>query len=133
MISKETLGFTFSSPQFVVVDSFTINYRMKVTHVSTITEGTSSSIGISLGGSVSYDVNAKVSANIKDVFTAELGYSRLTDTNWAHTSSQTFQSSDSTQVRISVKPGNKQARVSSPQITMWVYAAALLIMVFRPT
>ena len=93
-------------PQLEVVDRTTNHLHHEVTHVSTITEGTSSSVGISRGGSVSHDVNAKVSANIKGVFTAELGVSRHTETNWAHTSSQTFQSSRSTQVRIPVKKGN---------------------------
>ena len=78
-----------------------------VTKVVTITEGTTSSRTSSSGGSSSDSISATVGANLKNIFSVDLGYSKTTGFDWSSSTTSSFSREVSHQARIPVKPGDE--------------------------
>ena len=70
-------------------------------------EGLTSSRQVSVGGSVSNEINAKVSANVHSVFTAELGFSHTTGYNWAEARMRSFSTERTHKVDVPCAPGTQ--------------------------
>ena len=73
----------------------------------TITEGTTSSRTSSSGGSNSDSISATVGANLKSIFSVDLGYSKTTGFDWSSSTASSFSREESHQARIPVKPGDE--------------------------
>lgn len=73
----------------------------------TITEGTTSSRTSSSGGSSSDAISATVGANLKSIFSVDLGYSKTTGFDWSSSTTSSFSRQVSHQARIPVKPGDE--------------------------
>ena len=78
-----------------------------VTKVVTITEGTTSSGTSSGGESSSESIFTTVGANLKSIFSVDLGYSKTTGFDWSYSSTSSFSRQESHQARIPVKPGDE--------------------------
>ena len=84
-----------------------------VTKTVTIKEGTTTKQSSSHGGSSESTISATVGGNLKDVFSAELGYSKTTGFDWSFSSESAFSREVTHQATVPVRPG---AEVSVYQV-----------------